>query len=216
MATTGLMMASHYPKKTSWATTPKEARKARKTLSPLASTTTLEKRSKEAMTDHVEEYFAYLDALRESGVTNMFGARPYLAEEFGLREDFAERVLTQWMRSFDRDKSPAERAKAWKMERPIDFERYPRPQRVAFFQFLDDEYERTNIIDPRPLAVRLAEEFGLTAEDARFITDRWGEVLSAASAKGNVTWAEEYARHEGRNGNDYEEAQTRAIFTNRQ
>ena len=54
------------------------------------------------------------------------------------------------------------------MQRPIDFERYARPQRVAFFQFLDDEHHRTGVIDPRPLAVRLAEEFGLTAEDARF------------------------------------------------
>ena len=30
------------------------------------------------------EVFEYLDALRESGVTNMFGATPYLMEEFGF------------------------------------------------------------------------------------------------------------------------------------
>ena len=31
-----------------------------------------------------EEYFDYLDNLRESGVTNMFGASPYLQEAFDL------------------------------------------------------------------------------------------------------------------------------------
>lgn len=31
-----------------------------------------------------EKYFDFLDDLRESGVTNMFGATPYLIEEFGV------------------------------------------------------------------------------------------------------------------------------------
>ena len=150
------------------------------------------------------DYFTYLDALRASGVT-MFGARPYLEAEFSLPNDVAGRILSAWMKTFGKgDKTAAERAAEWKMERPIDFERYARPQRVAFFQFLDDEHHRTGVIDPRPLAVRLGEEFGLTAEDARFITDRWIEVLSAAGAEHNVLTAEEYARHEGRNGNDYD------------
>lgn len=47
-----------------------------------------------------EEYFEYLDQLRESGVTNMFGATPYLIEEFGVDISTARRILTEWMRSF--------------------------------------------------------------------------------------------------------------------
>ena len=47
-----------------------------------------------------EEYFEYLDQLRESGVTNMFGATPYLVEEFGVDRSTARRILTEWMRSF--------------------------------------------------------------------------------------------------------------------
>jgi len=61
-----------------------------------------------------QEYFEYLDDLRESGVTNMFGARPYLMEEFGLSKDEAAKVLTKWMDTFserqpsrDRDDTPA-------------------------------------------------------------------------------------------------------------
>lgn len=48
-----------------------------------------------------EEHLLYLDRLRESGVTNMFGAVPYLMLEFpDLNEQLAKRVLIYWMKSF--------------------------------------------------------------------------------------------------------------------
>ena len=40
------------------------------------------------------KYLEYLDRLRESGDTNMFGAAPYLAEEFDLELSFARQVLS--------------------------------------------------------------------------------------------------------------------------
>jgi hypothetical protein len=48
----------------------------------------------------MKEYFAYLNVLRESGVTNMFGAAPYLQQEFGLSRHEAKDVLLKWMESF--------------------------------------------------------------------------------------------------------------------
>jgi len=48
-----------------------------------------------------EDYFIYLDTLRESRVTNMFGAVPYLLEEFSeLSEVEAKKVLKNWMETF--------------------------------------------------------------------------------------------------------------------
>ena len=47
-----------------------------------------------------EEYFEYLELLRESGITNMFGAAPYLEEEFGLNAREARKVLAEWMKSY--------------------------------------------------------------------------------------------------------------------
>jgi len=44
-------------------------------------------------------YFKYLDELRDSGVTNMFGARPYLMGNFPLSKKDATKILTQWMNS---------------------------------------------------------------------------------------------------------------------
>ena len=48
------------------------------------------------------DHKAYLDALRESGVTNMFGAGPYLVAEFGLTSREAREILAEWMRTFEK------------------------------------------------------------------------------------------------------------------
>ena len=49
-----------------------------------------------------EKYLKYLDDLRESGITNMFGASPYLAEEFYLSQSKAKEILLYWMKNFKR------------------------------------------------------------------------------------------------------------------
>ncbi len=48
-----------------------------------------------------QEVFEYLDGLRESGVTNMFGARPYVAEQFGLTKQEAGIHLSRWMQTYN-------------------------------------------------------------------------------------------------------------------
>ena len=60
--------------------------------------------------DDLVEYFEYLDDLRVSGVTNMFGAAAYLEGTFGLDKRESKKVLIKWMETFDEDKSPMERA----------------------------------------------------------------------------------------------------------
>jgi hypothetical protein len=52
------------------------------------------------MTNYVE-YFRYLDNLRASGVTNMFGAAPYLADAFDLGKKEARSILSKWMTTYD-------------------------------------------------------------------------------------------------------------------
>ena len=47
-----------------------------------------------------EEYFEYLNTLRETGVTNMFGAGPYLQQAFGLSRHEARKVLSDWMKQY--------------------------------------------------------------------------------------------------------------------
>lgn len=51
------------------------------------------------MTDN--KYWLYLERLRRSGVTNMYGAAPYLMDEFGLRKNEAIKVLADWMRNYN-------------------------------------------------------------------------------------------------------------------
>jgi len=47
-----------------------------------------------------EEVFDFLDALRLSGVTNMFGATPYVEEAFGLGRKQSRALLLEWMKTF--------------------------------------------------------------------------------------------------------------------
>jgi hypothetical protein len=47
-----------------------------------------------------DEHLPFLDDLRESGITNMFGARPWIQEEFGLDKNVSAKILTYWMNSF--------------------------------------------------------------------------------------------------------------------
>ena len=46
------------------------------------------------------EMFEYLDTLRESGVTNMFGAGQYLEQAFDIDRKEARDVLTEWMKTY--------------------------------------------------------------------------------------------------------------------
>jgi hypothetical protein len=59
---------------------------------------------------NLADAFEYLDDLRESGITNMYGARPYVARHMGYDGDTAGSVLSAWMETFDPEVSPADRA----------------------------------------------------------------------------------------------------------
>lgn len=45
-------------------------------------------------------YFDFLENLRESGVTNMFGAVPYLMDEFLIDKSEALDILGRWMETY--------------------------------------------------------------------------------------------------------------------
>ena len=49
------------------------------------------------------KYWIFLENLRRSGVVNMFGATPYLEEEFGLSRQEAKEILLDWMDNYNRD-----------------------------------------------------------------------------------------------------------------
>lgn len=50
--------------------------------------------------DATDDVLDYLDDLRESGATNMFGAAPYLVEEFDFDKRTAREILSYWMATF--------------------------------------------------------------------------------------------------------------------
>jgi len=49
-----------------------------------------------------EDYFKFLDTLRESGEMNMFGAPRVLQEVFGLNKEESYEVFGAWTKQFKR------------------------------------------------------------------------------------------------------------------
>ncbi len=54
-------------------------------------------------TQEEKEVMSYLNDLRDSGVTNMFGAAPYVEQEFEIEKREARRILSLWMSNFNEE-----------------------------------------------------------------------------------------------------------------
>ena len=52
----------------------------------------------------VAEVFEFLNNLRDSGKTNMFGAGAYLEKAYGFDHNTATKFLVAWMESFEEAK----------------------------------------------------------------------------------------------------------------
>ncbi len=52
-------------------------------------------------TEIEKKVFLFLNDLRDSGITNMFGARPYIVEHFDLPTKEAGDMLMLWMKNFN-------------------------------------------------------------------------------------------------------------------
>lgn len=55
------------------------------------------------ITKKEKEIFNYLNDLRLSGITNMFGAGSYIMDEFELDKNVAHEILRKWMDNFNED-----------------------------------------------------------------------------------------------------------------
>lgn len=52
-------------------------------------------------TEHEQEVLEFLNIVRITGVTNMFGATPYIEDEYGLDKKESRRLLSLWMKNFN-------------------------------------------------------------------------------------------------------------------
>ena len=52
--------------------------------------------------EDLQEFYDFLDALRKTGDTNMYGAGSYLETAFDMGRRMARKVLSAWMKDFTR------------------------------------------------------------------------------------------------------------------
>lgn len=50
-----------------------------------------------------DDHLVYLDELRESGETNMFGAGEYIQDYFDVSKNDANTILIYWMQTFGKE-----------------------------------------------------------------------------------------------------------------
>lgn len=60
-------------------------------------------KSKRKTTEQEKQVFKYLNSLRKSEVTNMFGAAPYIEGMFGTNRYESGKLLRTWMKSFNNE-----------------------------------------------------------------------------------------------------------------
>lgn len=48
-----------------------------------------------------KDYYIMLEAIRQSGICNMWGASPVLAELEGIDHKFAQKILCSWIENYD-------------------------------------------------------------------------------------------------------------------
>lgn len=53
------------------------------------------------ITQEEKDIFEYLNELRDSGVTNMFGATSYIVDEYSIDKRKASAILSKWMTNFN-------------------------------------------------------------------------------------------------------------------
>lgn len=58
---------------------------------------------KRKSTSHERQVFYYLNDLRLSGITNMFGAVPHIEAMFGTDRPESKRLLVLWMNNFNQE-----------------------------------------------------------------------------------------------------------------
>lgn len=51
------------------------------------------------LTNNLDMYYKFLDNLRDKGITNMYGASPYLEQTFDLEKRESREILAKWMKS---------------------------------------------------------------------------------------------------------------------
>lgn len=62
----------------------------------------IESTDKYPIREEWEEYYCFLEALRRTGVVNMWGASPYLVEAFHISDTLSQAILVNWINNYDK------------------------------------------------------------------------------------------------------------------
>ncbi|MDA8940646.1 hypothetical protein N9H34_00785 [bacterium] len=120
----------------------------------------------------VKDMHVFLNDLRDSGITNMFGAAPYLQKEFGLEHGEARQVLANWMQSFSEN-----------LDEGI-FDQYDALPNRGNLDFNDVLYLRGEVADLKDEIAQIYRDMEQEAEpEGGEVANMYGNLLNKAEAK---------------------------------
>ncbi|MDA9309751.1 hypothetical protein N9Q43_00835 [bacterium] len=120
----------------------------------------------------IKDMHIFLNDLRDSGVTNMFGAAPYLQDEFGLEKGEARQVLANWMQSFGEN-----------LDEGV-FDQYDALPNRGNLDFNDVLYLRGEVADLKDEIAQIYIDMEQEAEpEGGPVADMYGDLLNKAEAK---------------------------------
>ena len=130
--------------------------------------------------ESLEEAFVFLDELRDSGVTNMFGGAAYLADEFNLDKDVSRKILKKWMDTFgDGTESAIVRAKKALELIPTDTNlnkeaKYKyEEQGPVDVKVIKDIFAQTGDEEAEDIKIPVGETLTLESVNVDFYTAKW-------------------------------------------
>ena len=120
----------------------------------------------------IKDMHIFLNDLRDSGVINMFGAAPYLQDEFGLEKGEARQVLANWMQSFSEN-----------LDEGI-FDQYDALPNRGNLDFNDVLYLRGEVADLKDEIAQIYRDMEQEAEpEGGEVANMYGNLLNKAEAK---------------------------------
>jgi len=146
--------------------------------------------------ESAEYYFDYLNKLRDSGVTNMFGAGSYLQAVFGLDKRTAREILSKWMKSMNEDRKAKEYIKSIEDEDEREEERkrmFDNPEDLdeveltQDFGELDEDHTKRENNQLKKISKQLKKSVKSHAKQSKIIDKIVKEVLSEATFEDYIT-----------------------------
>lgn len=163
------------------------------------------------MDESRKEYYEFLEELRKSGVTNMWGAAPFLEAEFDISSQEARDILLDWIKNY------SELAKEFGWGREVEVETDVDPYESRAKELFDGDMDRQDAedilqaFDDEPDLIKDAEHIWLVDDAPLVVKYKDGKVKFFDNTDGHIEQYDDLIDWCNTYGYDYEDVAERVF-----